>query len=121
MKTTALTMTAPEIALAHLEVAAEKFNVLTERMTAATRAAVMLAAAPFIGLVFVLALPVICVALTVYYSAKLVAACWTAVARFVKNVTLFLAAPFVGLAYLLAFPVVGLGTLAYLGMKAARR
>ena len=121
MRTTALTMTAPEIALAHLEVAAEKFNLVTEHMTAATRAAVMLAAAPFIGLVFVLALPVICVALTAYYSAKLIAARWIAIARLVKNVALFFAAPFIGLAYLLAFPLVGLGTLAYLGIKAARR
>ena len=121
MRTATYTMTAPEIALANLEVAAEKFNAVTEHMTAATRFVVMLAAAPFIGLLFVLTLPVVCAALTVYYSVKLAAARWTTVARHVKNVALFFAAPFIGLAYLLALPVVGLVTIAYLGVKATRR
>ena len=116
-----LTMTAPEIALAKLEVAAEKFNTITEHVTATTRTAILLAAAPFIGLLFVLTLPVICVALAVYYGVKLAAARWATAARHVKNVALFLAAPFIGLAYMLALPVVGLGTIAYFGLKAARR
>ena len=81
----------------------------------------MLAGAPLIGLVFVIAVPVICAALTAYYGAKLLAARWTGVARHIKNIALFLAAPFVGLAYIIAFPVVGLGALVYLGAKAARR
>lgn len=121
MKTATCTMTAPEVALTNLEAAAEKFNAVTEHMTAATKAVVMLAAAPFVGLAFALTLPVICVALTVYYSVKIAAARWTTVARHVKNVALFLVAPFVGLAYMLALPVVGLGTVAYFGIKAARR
>ena len=116
-----LTMTAPELALARLEAAAEKFNTVTEHVTATTRTVMLMAAAPFIGLLFVLALPVICVALTAYYAVKLAAARWTTVARHLKNVTLFLAAPFIGLAYMLALPVVGLGTIAYFGFKAARR
>ncbi len=116
-----LTMTAPELALARLEAAAETFNTITEHVTATTRTVILMAAAPFIGLLFVLTLPVICVALTVYYSVKLTAARWTTVARHLKNVALFLAAPFIGLAYMLALPVVGLGTIAYFGFKAARR
>ena len=121
MRTATCTMTAPEIALANLEAAAEKFNTITEHVTATTRTVILMAAAPFIGLLFVLALPVICVALTAYYGVKLAAARWTTVARHLKNVALFIAAPFIGLAYMLALPVVGLGTIAYFGFKAARR
>ena len=43
------------------------------------------------------------------------------VARFVKNVALFLAAPFVGLAYILAFPIVGLGMLAWMAIQAQKK
>ena len=111
--TTTLTMTAPELALANLEAAAEKFNVATEHLTAATKTVLMLAGAPLLGLVFVLALPVISVALTAYYGTKLLAARWTRVARYVKNVALFFAAPFVGLAYIVALPFVGVGALCY--------
>ena len=121
MSTATYTMNAPEIALQTLEAAAAKLNTATEGMTRTAKTVLMLVSAPLIGLAFVLAMPVICVALTAYYSTKLLAAHCTAITRFVKNVALFLAAPFIGLAYLLAFPLVGLGTLAYLGMKAARR
>jgi CheY-like chemotaxis protein len=43
------------------------------------------------------------------------------IARFVKNVALFLAAPFVGLAYILAFPIVGLGMLAWMAIQAQKK
>lgn len=121
MRTTALAMTAPELALAHLEAAAEKFNTATEHLTAATKAVVMLAGAPLLGLVFVLALPPVSVALTVYYSVKLIAAHWARIARHARNVALFFAAPFVGLAYIIALPAVGLCALAYVGVKGARK
>ena len=49
------------------------------------------------------------------------AANWATITKHVKNVTLFFAAPFIGLAYIIALPVVGLGTIAYLGVKAARK
>lgn len=121
MSTKTLNLNAPELALAALEAAAEKFNTATEHLTAATKTVVMLAAAPVIGLVFVLALPVVSVVLTAYYSAKLIAARWTGIARYVKNIALFFASPFIGLAYLVALPLVGVGTLVYLGVKAARK
>jgi len=38
-------------------------------------------------------------------------------ARFAKNVALFVAAPFVGLAYALAFPFVGIGILVWRGAR----
>ena len=115
------TLNAPEAALAALEHAAEKFNTATEHVTLATKTVVMLAGAPLLGLAFILALPVISVALTVYYGAKLMAARWAGIARYVKNVALFFAAPFVGLAYIIALPFVGFGALCYYGVKAARK
>ena len=43
------------------------------------------------------------------------------VARFVKNVALFLAAPFIGLAYILTFPIVGLGMLVWTAIEAQKK
>jgi len=121
MRTTALTMNTPELALAALEAAAEKFNAATGHVTLATKTVVMLAGAPLLGLAFVLALPLICVALATYYGAKRMVANWTTIATHVKNVTLFFAAPFVALAYIIALPFVGVGALVYYAVKAARK
>ncbi len=41
-----------------------------------------------------------------------------AVAKYAKNVGLFLASPFIGLAYLIALPFVGMGMLAWVAAKA---
>ena len=119
--TKALNLNAPELALAALEAAAEKFNTVTEHVTLATKTVLMLAGAPLLGLAFVFALPIVSVVLTAYYGAKLIAARWTGIARYVKNVALFFASPFIGLAYIVALPFVGFGTLVYLGVKAARK
>jgi hypothetical protein len=119
--TKALTMTAPELALANLEAAAEKFNTATEHLTLATKTVLMLASAPLIGLAFVIALPIVSVLLTAYYGTKLIAVRWAGIAKHVKNVALFFAAPFVGLAYIVALPFVGVGTLVYFAVKAARK
>lgn len=121
MSTATLTMNAPELTLAALEAAAEKFNTATEHLTLATKTVIMLVAGPLLGLAFVIALPIASVTLTAYYVGKLIAAHWTGVARHVKNVALFFAAPFIGLAYIIALPFVGFGTLAYLAVKAARK
>lgn len=119
--TKTLTMTTPELALAAMEAAAEKFNIATEHLTAATKTVVMLVAGPLLGLAFVLALPVVSVFLTAYYGGWLLATRWAAGAKFAKNVALFFAAPFVGLAYIIAMPFVGLGAAVYFGVKAARK
>ena len=119
--TKTLTMNAPELALANLEAAAEKFNAATESLTVATKTLIMIAGAPLLGLAFILALPLLSVALTAYYGAKLIAARWAGFARHVKNVALFLVSPFVGLAYIIALPFVGVGTLVYFAAKAARK
>ena len=121
MTATTLTLNAPELALEALEAAAAKFNTATEEVTLAAKTALMLLGAPLIGLAFVIALPVICVALTAYYGFKLIAARRAGIALHIKNVALFLVGPFVSLTYVLAFPFVGLGALVYFGVKAARR
>jgi hypothetical protein len=121
MSTRTLTMNAPEHVLATLEAAAERFNTATENLTAGTKAVLMVAGAPLLGLAFVLALPLVSVALTAYYGAKLIAARWAAIARHVKNVALFFASPFIGLAYIIALPFAGLGAAVYFAVKAARK
>jgi hypothetical protein len=115
------TLNAPEVALAALEAAAEKFNTATEHLTLATKTVLMLVVGPLLGLAFVIALPIVSVLLTAYYGGWLLATRWAAGARFAKNVALFFAAPFVGLAYILAMPFVGLGAVVYFGVKAARK
>ena len=114
-------LNAPELVLAAVEAAAEKFNTATEHLTAVAKAILMLVGAPLLGLAFVIGLPIISVALTAYYGTKLIAARWARVARHVKNVVLFFAAPFIGLAYIIALPFVGVGTLVYFGVKAVRK
>lgn len=121
MSTSTYTMNTPELALAYLEAAAEKFNTATENLTAATRTVLLAAGAPVLGLVFVLALPLLSVALSAYYASKLIAARRAGIASYVKNVALFFASPFIGLAYLAALPFVGLGSLVYFGVKAVRK
>ncbi|MGZ8155488.1 MAG: hypothetical protein ACXWUK_09335 [Burkholderiales bacterium] len=77
--------------------------------------------APFIGLAFVLAFPLMGLGMVLKYAAE---AAWRRrgrTATFVKNVVLFLAAPFIGLAYAAMFPVMGLGMLAWTAGKAVVR
>jgi hypothetical protein len=78
----------------------------------------LLVAAPVAGLAYVLAFPVIGLALMAWMAIRLMAKRLTPVARFARNVALFLAAPFIGLAYALAFPFVGIGMLAWKGTRA---
>jgi hypothetical protein len=118
---TTYTLTAPELALEALEVGFEKIATGAKEFAPAVKVALMLVGGPLIGLAFVIALPIVGLALAAYFTTKLIAARWVKIARYIKNVALFLAAPFIGLAYLLAFPFVGLGGLVYCGVKAARR
>jgi CheY-like chemotaxis protein len=75
-------------------------------------------AAPFVGLAYVLAFPLIGLASLVWTGLKALAARGDRIGRFARNVGLFLAAPFVGLAYTIALPFVGLGLIAWMGAKA---
>lgn len=84
----------------------------------AINAATNAVAAPFIGLLFVIALPFIALGALAWVAGRALRR--NVAARYLKNVLLFAAAPFIGLAYAVAFPFVGLGTLAWYGVRAAR-
>ena len=71
-------------------------------------------AAPFIGLVYAVAMPIVGLAALVWFAAKALAPRLPSA----KSVALFLAAPFIGLLYALAMPLVGLGGLVWFGAKA---
>jgi len=85
----------------------------------AVKGAALMVAAPFIGLVYVIALPVLGLGALAWLGAKAFAARWETAARMMKNVVLFFAAPFVGLAYAAALPFVGVAMLAWWGVRAA--
>ena len=70
-------------------------------------------AAPFVGLVYFLAFPVVGFALLLWIAGK--AAMKNATAR---PIALAIAAPFVAIAFVTVGPIVGLGALAAMGTKA---
>jgi hypothetical protein len=80
--------------------------------------AALAVAAPLIGLVFVVAFPLVGLAILAWIGARALAKRAKPLARFAKNVALFVAAPFVGLAYAVAFPFVGMGILVWRGTRA---
>ena len=85
----------------------------------AVKAVALMAAAPFIGLAYVVGLPVLGLGALAWLGLKALAARWNTAARVARNVVLFFAAPFVGLAYAIAFPFVGVAMLAWWGVRAA--
>lgn len=125
---------AEEALRARLVEAAEATNsatIETEAPIAAEAAAVpapkgkamaVAAGAPFIGLAYVLLLPiaglVAIVGLPLWSAARWILTRPGRIATWVRNVALFFAAPFVGLAYIVALPFVGLGALAVCGYRA---
>lgn len=89
-------------------------------LTAAAKPALMLVAAPLLGLAFVVGLPVAGLALAAWMLTKAVARKRADVAAIVKRLALFFIAPFVALVYIIAFPFAATGMLAYWGIRAAR-
>jgi CheY-like chemotaxis protein len=86
----------------------------------AAKAALLLLAAPFISLAFVIVAPFAGLGALVWLAGKAAGARWPVAARFVKNAALFFAAPFIGLAYTIAAPFVGLGAIVWMAVRAAR-
>ncbi|OGA20838.1 MAG: hypothetical protein A3H34_07195 [Betaproteobacteria bacterium RIFCSPLOWO2_02_FULL_67_19] len=87
----------------------------------AAKGAAWLCTAPFIGLVYVVALPLAGLGALAWLALKALAARWKTAARVARNIALFFVAPFVGLAYAVAFPFVGVGMLAWWALRAATR
>ena len=79
-------------------------------------------AAPFIGLVYAMALPFVGLAMLAVIGGKALVkapATWQALAA-AKEVALFLAAPFIGLVYAVTLPFVGIALICRAAYKAYR-
>lgn len=98
----------------------ETFKARTKELTGATKVTLMLAAAPLLGLAFILALPVVGLAVVGWFAVKALIRHRAAVAERAKRVVLFAAAPFIALFYIAAFPFFAMGMLVYTAIKAAR-
>jgi CheY-like chemotaxis protein len=78
-------------------------------------------AAPFIGLVYIVALPFVGLGFLAVMGARAAAAKYGAVktlGRVSRQVGMLIAAPFIGLAFVIVFPLVGLAMLAWMGGRA---
>jgi len=78
-------------------------------------------AAPFLGLAYIIALPVVGLAVVAVLLARLAAARFPVIrhaALVLRTVALTVAAPLVGLVYVVFFPFIGLAALAWLGTRA---
>ena len=78
----------------------------------------LLLAAPFIGLVYAMALPFVGLAMLAVLAARALAGSRARTAA--KNVLLFVAAPLVGLVYAMALPLVGTAMIARIAYQAVR-
>lgn len=80
----------------------------------------LLVAAPFIGLIYAVSLPLIGMAMLLWTAGQALAR-WPAAKktlRFLRNVALFVAAPFIGLVYAVMLPFVGTAMLLWAGLEA---
>ena len=83
-----------------------------KRESAAKNIALFLAA-PFIGLAYLLAMPLVGLGALVWIGAKLLLSRVPAI----RTAALILAAPFLGLAFIVATPFLGIGALAWVGSR----
>jgi hypothetical protein len=88
----------------------------------AVRNVALFLAAPFIGLVYALAMPLVGLAILAKIGGKAFVESGAARRAVVaaKNVTLFAAAPLIGLVYAVLLPVVGMAMIAKIGYQAYR-
>jgi hypothetical protein len=105
----------PAVDFAHLEAAAVQ-------AARTLRNVALFAAAPFIGLVYAVALPIVGLAMLLWMGGRAIAqapATYTAFAA-IRNVALFVTAPLIGLVYAVALPLVGLVMIARIAYQAYR-
>ena len=78
-------------------------------------------AAPFIGLAYIMVMPLFGLAMVAVLAARAAAKNETirAAAIVLKHVVMVIAAPFVGLVFAVLFPIIGVATLAWIGGRAA--
>lgn len=75
-------------------------------------------AAPFVGLAYVIAFPVIGLGMAAWWGLRALAKRSRNIALVVKHVVMFFAAPFIGLLYVLTFPFVMIAMLVWQGARA---
>ncbi len=75
-------------------------------------------AAPFIGLVYVMAMPFVAAGMLAWFAAKALAA---KVPADVKKFAMLIGGPLLGLGFILVLPLVGIGALGYYAVKSARK
>jgi hypothetical protein len=94
----------------------EKIEQAAHNTAATLKNVVLFAIAPFIGLVYAMALPFVGLAMFALIGGRAIARtqAWVNV----KNVALLAAAPFIGLAYAVALPFVGIAMIAKVGYDA---
>ena len=85
-----------------------------EKKESRTKNIALFLAAPFIGLLYVMAMPFVAAGMLAWFGGKALAQ----KAPIVKPIALTLAAPFLGLAFIVAAPFVGIGMLGWFGTKA---
>jgi hypothetical protein len=98
----------------------EAFEAQAHKVVAATKTTLMLAAAPLLGLAFVIAAPIAGLAAIAWMLMKAIVRNRAAIAERVKRIALFFAAPFAALFYITLFPFVAFGMLVYHAIRAAR-
>jgi len=117
MKATALTANLTGYRVTGLDRAAK----VAGDVNHAARTLVLLGAAPFIGLAFVIVLPFAGLGFAAWLAAHALATNRQVIWARTRNVVLFLVAPFIGLAYAVTLPFVGVGALVWMGLGAAAR
>lgn len=87
---------------------------------AAVKNVALFFAAPFIGLAYIIAFPVVGLGMAAWMGGKSLMKYEAVrnVALAAKNIGFFIAAPFIGLAYIVIAPVAGLAVLAWMGCRA---
>lgn len=95
------------------EDAAARESVVTSTGNRAKNIALLLAA-PFIGLAYIIVMPLVGLGALGWVGAKALMESETA-----RQIALAASAPFIGLAFVIALPVAGLGALTWIGTKAA--
>ena len=101
--------TLPAVDFTHIEAAAAR----------TLKNVALFAAAPFIGLLYAVALPFVGLAMLAWIGGRALVRTPAAL-RALRNVALFVAAPFIGLVYALALPFAGIALIAKAGYDAYR-
>jgi len=76
-------------------------------------------AAPFIGLFYIAAMPLVGAALLAWYGGKVLMTKAGLLSPTVKSIGMLVAAPFIGLGFIIAVPTVGTCALGYYALRAA--